>query len=97
MAELHNLPNVEYLHTIEDEIYQYAVEHPEECLDTNMEEGSHEFSWKMSMLYRQPGYNETFCENRDKARRGEKGYGPSLDYSKKFIEKHPQWKKLYYY
>ena len=97
MAELHDLPNVEYLHTIEDEIYQYAVDHPEEYLDTNMEEGSGDFCWKMDMLYRQPVYNETFCEDRDKVRRGVEGYGPGLAYSKKFIEKHPQWKKLYYY
>ena len=97
MAELHYLPNVEYLHTIEDEIYQYAVDHPEEYLDTNMEEGSGDFCWKMDMLYRQPVYNETFCEDRNKVRKGVEGYGPGLAYSKKFIEKHPQWKKLYYY
>jgi len=95
MPRLHVIPNVEYLHTIEDEIYEYAVNHPKEDLSRNLEEGSIGFVYKMGMLYRFGEYNKTACEERNKLRTGE---GPTLfNYVKEFVNKFPQWERLYYY
>lgn len=96
MPELHLLPNVEYLHTIEDEIYEYAVNHPEEYISRGMEEGSIDFVHKMGILYRFGEHNKTACEVIGKIRRGE-DTRTARERIEDFIHKHPQWKKLYYY
>ena len=96
MPELHVLPNVKFLHSIEDEIYEYAVNHPEEYLARDMHKGSIDFVYKMGMLYRFGEHNKTACEARDRIRRGEDKQ-TLREYVEEFVEKHPQWKKLYYY
>ena len=46
-------PDSEYLHEIEDELYEYAVAHPEEYIDLNLFLAStDEFRKRLSALYK---------------------------------------------
>lgn len=96
MPRLHVFPDVDYLHTIEDEIYEYAVNHPEEYISLDMWRGSIDFVYKMAMLYHFGEHNKTACKAIDKIRR-EEDNRTMLELVEDFIEKHPQWKRLYYY
>lgn len=100
MKRIHGLPNAKYLHQIEDEYYQYAVDHPEEYMADNLEicassRYSSDFMHKLYVLYRFGEYNDTLNKVRDYARTHPPQ--PLPDFAAEFIKKHPQWKELYYY
>lgn len=100
MKKIQGLPNVKYLHQIEDEYYQYAVDHPDEYMAKNLAvydylDYSPKFMRRLYWLYRFGEYNDTLNKARDYAR--EHPYESWTEYARRFIEKHPQWKDLYYY
>jgi len=97
MKELCAFANISYLEEIGDELYQYAVDHPDEYLAHNLYNGvEHPIKQKIIDLYSQGVYLETLLRRRKAIKEGKDV--PTLGkYSKWFIEKYPQWKKLYYY
>ena len=94
-------PDPKYLHEIEDELYEYAVAHPEEYLGLNLYSViTDEFQKRLSDLYSEGEYHKTYMKILGKVKRAEHDYKhwkTPLEIAEWFVKIHPQWKRLYYY
>ena len=101
VKDLWPYPNEKYLHEIEDELYEYAVAHPEEYLGLNLYSViTDEFQKRLSDLYSEGEYHKTYMKISAKVKRAAMDYKywkTPLEIAEWFVKKHPQWKELYYY
>ncbi len=101
VKDLWPYPNEKYLHEIEDELYEYAVAHPEEYLGLNLFLAcTDEFRKKLFGLYKEGEYHKTRMKISAKVKRAAMDYKywkTPLEIAEWFVKKHPQWKRLYYY
>ncbi|MDO5822097.1 hypothetical protein [Methanosphaera sp.] len=101
VKDLWPYPNEKYLHEIEDELYEYAVAHPEEYIGLNLSlDSTDEFLDKLTDLYSEGKYHKTYMKILDKVKRADMDYEywkTPIEIAEWFVKKHPQWKELYYY
>ena len=92
--KLHLLPNEEFLHSVEDELYQYAVDHPGYTWDIFFKGTTPEFDMKMDELTWEEPYISA-CEK--STREMSKKFLKPMEVIEEFVEKFPQWKEIFYY
>jgi len=92
--KLHLFPNKEFLHSVEDELYQYAVDHPGVSWDLFFTGTSPEFNMKMDELIWEEPYASA-CEERSEIMSEKLLYPMKL--IEEFVEEFPQWKDIFYY
>ena len=91
---LNFFPNEKVLHSFEDELYKYAVDHPGITWDIFIKGTTTEFDMKMNELIWEEPYASA-CEKRS-IENAEKFLDP-MKVIEEFCERFPQWKGIFYY
>lgn len=92
--KLNFFPNEKVLHSFEDELYQYAVEHPGVGWDLFFKGTSPEFDMKMDKLMWNEPYRSAYEERSEEM---SKKLLEPMKVIEEFVEKFPQWKGIFYY
>ena len=95
MKKLNLFPNEQFLHSVEDELYQYAVDHPGITWDLFWDGTTPDFDQKMRDLISQDDYVDA-CEERSMEMAKKYAEAP-MKVIEEFVKKFPQWAPIFYY